>query len=221
MSHKIVYSHGFGVEASSRGMFSDIAEQFSASSHIMFNYNEFDETENTMTLSPFSNQVVTLKKMVTGAKAEEANDSIDLIAHSQGCMIAAMAELKGLRNIICLAPPERLDSQKMIDWFGARPGAVVDRQGISKLPRRDGSTTLVPAKYWDDLDGVDVIDAYNKLVVAGKVSFIVANQDEILGQTGFESLDDSIDIIRIDGNHDFSGEYRQGLLEQVKQILLV
>ncbi len=39
MQNTIIYSHGFGVEKTSRGMFTDISESIRGRTHLLFDYN--------------------------------------------------------------------------------------------------------------------------------------------------------------------------------------
>jgi len=52
MKHIIVYSHGFGVDKTDRGLFSDISKHFPDAEHIMFDYNDLDSENNSMTINP-------------------------------------------------------------------------------------------------------------------------------------------------------------------------
>ena len=56
---------------------------------------------------------------------------------------------------------------------------------------------------------------YNELASITKIKFIVANEDEVLGYTDFNDIDKRADLIRLSGNHDFSGYSRQALIDVI------
>lgn len=215
--HFVVYSHGFGVRKDDRGLMTDIAAALPECEHILFDYNEYDENTKTMTVSPLNVQIDKLKAQLD-ALGDDA--TIDLVAHSQGCVVAAIAKPKNVRKMLFLAPPDSLDKDKLVNFFGSRPGSVIDTVGESRIPRRDGTTTIVPAKYWESIEAPNVIRFYNHLPEHSVVKFYIANEDEVLGITNFDQTDQAIELIQLPGNHDFNGEYRGALVslitEQVK-----
>lgn len=217
MKHVIVYSHGFGVDKTDRGLFSDIENSIPNVEHIMFDYNKFDEATNTMTVSPLNEQVRILKDQLE--KLEYKNSTVDIVAHSQGCIVAALAKPKNVRNVICLAPPSSLDSDRMLKVFGGRPGAQINLVGTSKIPRRDGTTTLVPASYWSSIESLNVICIYNRLPGLAKTVFYNATDDEVLGAVNFDQTDQAIELVDFRGNHDFTGEHRDGLCKAIAERL--
>ena len=214
--HVIVYSHGFGVRKDDRGLFTDIANAIPAAEHIMFDYNQIDEQTNTLTVSPLQEQVRKLKEQLDKIDSDAV---IDLVAHSQGCVVAAIAKPQNVRQILCLAPPDNVDTERLINFFGNRDGSDINVNGKSRIPRRDGSTTIIPATYWQSLRGLDVIRLYNRLPDLAKTKFLIANDDEVLGTTNFDKTDERIELIQLDGNHDFTDEARQYLVDYVRSEL--
>lgn len=215
--HIIVYSHGFGVRKNDRGLFTDIAKALPGAEHVMFDYNLIDEQTNTLTVSPLQRQVQLLKEQLNKIGSDAA---VDLVAHSQGCVVAALAKPKNVRQVLCLAPPDNVDVERLINFFGSRDGSVIDLDGQSKIPRRDGSTTIIPASYWQSLKGLDVIRIYNRLPDLAKVKFLIANEDEVLGMSNFDKTDERIDLVQLGGNHDFTDDARQPLVDYVKNELM-
>lgn len=214
--HVIVYSHGFGVRKDDRGLFTDIAKALPEAEHIMFDYNQVDELSNTLTVSPLQVQVRKLKEQL-----DKTDDVIvDIVAHSQGCLVAALAKPQNVRSILCLAPPDNVDVERLINFFGNRDGSVINLEGQSRIPRRDGSTTIIPAAYWQSLKGLDVIRMYNRLPDLAKVKFLIANKDEVLGMTNFDKTDERIDLVQLSGNHNFTDNARQHLVEVVRNELV-
>lgn len=219
MKHYVVYSHGFGVRKDARGLFTDIAASMPEYKHVLFDYNEVDEANNTLTVSPFDEQAKRLKLQLEALDDGEEK-MIDIVAHSQGCIITALARPSNIRRILFLAPPDKSTTERLVKFFGSREGSVMNLDGESRVPRRDGSTTVIPAAYWSSLQGLDVVGLYNRLADLAEVKFYVANNDEVLGATNFREADYRIELSPVPGNHDFTGEYRSGLIQSVRNTLL-
>jgi pimeloyl-ACP methyl ester carboxylesterase len=216
MKHYVVYSHGFGVRKDDRGLMTDIAAALPECEHILFDYNEFNEDTNTMTVSPLNVQVSKLRNKLE-ALADEPDTIVDIVAHSQGCIVAALAQPTNVRKMLFLAPPDNLDKSRLVNFFGNRPGSHIDIQGESRIPRRDGTTTIVPAMYWTSIEGPQPIRLYNRLPKNSRVKFFIANDDEVLGTSNFDQTDEKIDLIQLPCNHDFNGEYRQELVARIAE----
>lgn len=214
--HYVVYSHGFGVRKDDRGLMTDIAAALPECEHILFDYNTFDEATNTMTVSPLNAQVAKLKEKLESL-GNDPDATIDLVAHSQGCIVAAIAKPTNVRKLLFLAPPDNLDKDRLIKFFGDRTGSQINLEGESRIPRRDGTTTIIPASYWRSIEAPQPIRLYNRLPAHSEVKFYIANDDEVLGLSNFDQTDQAIELIQVPGNHDFNGEYRKPLLEMLKQ----
>lgn len=178
----VVFSHGFGVKKDDRGLFPDIINSLKNTESIMFDYNDVDEEKNQLTIKAFSEQAEILKKALVNVKENNPDAIIDIICHSQGSIIAALAQPVGIRKIIFIAPPFSTDIERMMSSFKARPGTEINLDGISKLSRQDGSTTLVPSEYWAERENTNVMELYKKLAKLTELIIINANQDNILGE---------------------------------------
>lgn len=209
----IVFSHGFGVQKDARGMFTDINKCVTSDS-IFIEYNSFDPRTKELTISTLDEQVRKLEEVIAAQ-----SQPVDLVCHSQGCIVAALLPpISSIRSAVFIAPPQDNAMQKLIDIFEARPGSVIDVEGISRLDRRDGTTTIVHPEYWKSLEKVgDVLSRYSGFVSNINTTIITANQDEVVGDTDFSSLEDYAEIVKIDGNHDFSDTSRNVLCTLIKQ----
>ncbi|MEK7118154.1 MAG: hypothetical protein AAB869_00940, partial [Patescibacteria group bacterium] len=150
LKHFAIFSHGFGVRKDARGIFTDIASVLPGIEPVMFDYNEINETENIITITPLRRQAEMLKEILRGVKESAPDAIVDIISHSQGAIAVALATPTEIRKTIFLAPPVGVSSGRMLAAFRSRPGAEINMEGMSKIPRRDGSITLVPADYWTD-----------------------------------------------------------------------
>lgn len=211
----IIYSHGFGVQKTDRGLFTDIADTFPDIEHIMFDYNQVDEQDNSLTVAPFYVQKQKLADAISNVRASNPGATIDLITHSQGCVIAALLNPDGIRRSIFTAPPSEVSTEGMLKAFGQREGAKVDINGLTSFPRRDGSTTIVPPEYWQSIKDVHAVELYNQFAKITELTIVNANQDEVLQVKDFSELKDNVKVVDLDANHDFTGEYRPALIQAI------
>jgi hypothetical protein len=218
--HIVIFSHGFGVKKDSRGMFSDIVSSLGDDIEcILFDYNIIDEISNTITIRPFGEQKNILENIINETKTKNPNAIIDIIAASQGCIITGLANPTGIHKIILLAPPFDLKMQKLIELFKQRSGTEINFNGISKLARNDGTVSIVPKEFWEETKNLNPIDIYNNLALSNDVTMVNANQDEILDIDNYVEIK-NIESININGDHNFNGEYRIGLLETIKSLVV-
>ena len=89
----------------------------------------------------------------------------------------------------------------------------------SSRARGDGSTTIVPSRYWKERGEFDPAELYNKFSLKTSITLIVAGQDNVQVGEKPHGLSDQIKVITLDGDHDFSGKDRQPLVNKVKELL--
>jgi len=217
--HIIIYSHGFGVRKDDNGLLSDIADAFPEIESVLFDYNDVDEINGTLTVYPFSTQVKRLQEVLAETRSKNPEAVIDLIGHSQGTLIAALARLKGIRKIIFLAPPFKMDIERSLERYRTRPGNVIDLEGTSRLPGTGGFIRIVPKEYWTERIAVKPFEEYNKLAEHNEIIAITAKQDNRLLPVDLKNLNPKIKIISVDGDHDFSGDAREFLIKEIRKII--
>ena len=204
--HVVVYSHGFGVRKTDRGLFSAIANTLPEALNILFDYNPVHEASNTLTVKPLQEQALKLRKVINNARAEFPGAVIDLVCHSQGCVVAGLVKPRDIRKVIMLTPPDDISAARIIEQLGERKGIAIDVAARTRLPRADGSTTVIHPEYWQGLAGIDPIKLYNRLARFTALRIINARQDEVLGKVNFEALNPAISLVTLDGNHNFDDE---------------
>ncbi|HSW65690.1 MAG TPA: hypothetical protein VLI54_00945 [Bacillota bacterium] len=220
--HIIVYSHGFGVRKDDRGLFTAIAQAVPDARSVLFHYNPFNEAANTLTAKPLSEQVRKLRKIINNERAEYPGAIIDLVCHSQGCVVAAMLKPRDIRKIIMLTPPDDVHEEVVARQLGARLSTPIDTTVKTHLARSDGSTTVIHPEYWQSLAGIQPVKLYNRLARFTALRLINARHDEVLGPVSFEGLDPTVSSVTLDGNHNFSeAESRKRLLYILQKELAV
>jgi len=212
--HIVVYSHGFGVRRDDRGLFTDIAAALPSTTHRMFDYNQVDEAANTMTVEPLEAQAQKLLGVIGNMQREHPSAAIDLICHSQGCVVAALAHPTGIRKSIFIAPPKgMLDTERRIKEICAQHGIAFTQEDVIRLPRRDGSTTIIPPAYWRAPGGLDAQDMYSTFAEITDLTIITATEDEVLGVVVFDRLSPRVKLLPMTAGHNFEGPARPELVD--------
>jgi hypothetical protein len=186
-----------------------------------FDYNDINEESNTITVFPLNNQVKHLDEVINNTIKKYPNHIIDIIAHSQGCLVPAKLKPKNIRKTIFLAPLLDINNQRMINLFTADPKTIIDLDGVSKLGRKDGTLTVVPKEYWLDRSSADPIPLYNDFSKLTELTLVKATGDDILGQISVSGLSESIKVIYLTGDHSFNAnEDRINLINLIREIIL-
>jgi len=222
-THIVIFSHGFGVYADDRGLFPDIISHLSSIKPIMVDYNRSEKASHTLFASTLEEQVYKLRNIYEEVRIKNSTSTIDLVCHSQGCVVAAMARLEGVRKTIFLAPPDdkfgRNIDEKIQDMLvrKMRPGTKILSDGSISYPRRDGSTTVIPMSYYDSRRGILPVSFYNALAGRTELLIVKATKDEVIGDADFTGLEPSVEVVRVDASHDFEGESRVYVSEKIKK----
>lgn len=213
--HIVIFSHGFGVRKEDRGLFTAIYRAVPDIKAVMFDYNPINEKANTLTAKPLNEQAHKLRHVINGARAENPDAIIDLVCHSQGCVVAGLVKPRGIRKVIMLTAPDDISPEVVSKQLGRKLEAAIDMTVRTRLARSDGSTTVIHPEYWQSLAGINPVKLYNNLARVTALRILNAKQDEVLGETAFEGLDSGISLVRLEGNHNFDDE------ESRKRILYI
>jgi len=213
----VIFVHGFGVMKDARGMFTDIAGALTEQGYkcVLIDLNAKDNDGNIL-LSPFSKQV----QILTTAYEDNKGNETHIIAHSQGCVVTALANLPNIKKTIFLAPPTDNNAEKTISYFKKNPLTSIDLDGTSRLARRDGTFTLVPKEYWKEREPLDIASTYQTYITTHKTVVVKAAQDELVSNEEFASIFNDVEVTEIETNHDFADSGRGKLIAFCKKILI-
>lgn len=218
--HIIIYSHGFAVRKDDSGLFTDIANNLPEVESLLFDYYQVDEFQNKIFTCSFSEQVKKLKDIINEVKMSNPEAVIDLIGHSQGTIIAAMAKPEGIRKVVLISPVFDNDIDRSINRYKTKPGVKIDLNGISEIPSSTGLTKIIPKEYWQERSLLNLFTEYNSLANKAEVVAIEGNQDELLPKVDLSSLDSRIRVIAIDGDHNFNSPNRNNLIKLIREIVI-
>lgn len=216
----VIFSHWFGVRKDSRWFFDDIANKLNEwwIQTIQFDYNEFNEATKELYASSYSEQAVKLQQIIDNTMKKHPHKKIIILWHSQWCIIPSLCELKEDIWVILIAPFFHTEINEVIARHTKDPLNTFDITWVSTRKRTDWSTTIIPSNYRKERFATDPIKLYNTLAIQTECFLIHWLQDEIIT---FKKLHDlkNINIINIDGNHDFSREFRPKVIEQIIKII--
>lgn len=203
ISNIIIFSHGFGVRKTDRGLFTAISKVLPHAQAVMFDYNPINEKSNTLTTKPLHEQALKLRKIINTARAEYPGAVIDLVCHSQGCVVAGLVKPRGIRKVIMITPPDDMSEATVVAQLGRSKDTAIDVTTRTRLARSDGSTTVIHPEYWQSLVSIEPVKLYNRLARFTGLRIINARQDEVLGGVSLNGIDPGISLITLDGNHNF------------------
>jgi len=218
--HIIIYSHGNGTRKDDNGLLSEIAENLPEVESILFDYFKVDENEHKIFISPLSSLVNKLTQVIEETKANHPEAVIDLICHSAGTIVAAMAKPEGIRKAVLLTPIFDMGLERTLVSYRAKSNVKLDLEGTSVIPSSTGLTKIIPKEYWQERLAVKPFIEYNAFAKKTEIIVIKANQDNILPAVDLRELDSSIKIISLDGDHGFHASARNPLIQIIRGILL-
>lgn len=214
----VIYVHGFAVNYTSKGMFTDLADHLSDQdlASILFDLSDFDRERNAAFL-PLSDQQRRLREVYGTVKAEV--DRVSLIAHSLGCGVAAtlLPELE-LDKVLLLAPAGDRHGPRIKDRLFKHHGAWTDEDGLMRFKRKNGTITSFSKRYVDEFD-IEFSRVYrDNLSQVKDLKICLAESDELT--PAMEKVFAKYDTVCLPGSdHNFTGESRQRLLELAAEFL--
>lgn len=211
----ILFSHGFGVKKDSRGLFSAITDSLPQYHAVMFNYNSTKGHKSYV--DSYKVQSFKLMKEIEGILTTDKNAEIIIIGHSQGCIMPCLVDLPAnVKKVILLAPPSILATKRP---SSLKPGTRKSLTGNILIPRKDGTTTVLTRAFLRGLKSTDPIKLYKKTANIMPVTIISAKQDEMLVDANLKKLVNTAKFYSINGDHNFTGTDRQGLVKLISKIL--
>lgn len=218
MQRKILFVHGFGVMKDSRGMFTELADVFSAHgiTPILIDLNEKNDGGDI-----YVNSLSEQSRILRETYERECSDGsvVDMICHSQGCLVASLANIPTIQTTLFLAPPIENNPERTIAYFSRNPESAVDINGVSRFARKDGTSTFVPARYWEDRARIDYQALYKEYISSHETTVVIARNDEVVSNETAEEVFGSSNIVLLSADHNFTGTAREELRSLVLTII--
>lgn len=218
----VVFAHGFGVKRDSWGMFNELGDLLKDDYLIVrFDFVEIHDDENATKVFPLTKQAKMLDAVISHIKAEFDIKEINVIAHSQGCLVTGLLSPKNTAKIILLASPVESPYSRMKQYFASREGTEIHENGLSRIKRSDGSWTLVESEFWNDIKAIQPSELYAELGTKTDLYFVRAMQDHVITDTNYDPMQSNRNItyIELPGDHNFANEARKGWLDTMVEIV--
>ncbi len=212
----VIFSHGFGLRKDNRGLFTLLGKEIEGLGFetVYFDYNKYDPKTKKLYTIPFSAQAKKLQRVIDQVSDRYPNYKIYIIGQSQGSFIPALCNTKRIDKIIGMSPFFHTDMKDIMRRYTKSKENVLNFSGISIRRRTDGSITIIPPEYWKERFETDVVSLYNSLALKTDLVLISPLQDEIMDIMDLRKIKHA-SIINLDGDHDFSSEYRFDLVKTV------
>lgn len=214
----VVYVHGFAVNYTSKGMFTDLADHLSDKdlASVLFDLSDYDRDSNA-TLLPLSDQQRRLREVYAAAKAEA--DKVSLVAHSLGCGVAAtLLEELAPDKVLLLAPAGDRHGPRIKDRLFKHHAAWTDKNGLIRFKRKNGTVTSFPERYVEEFD-IEFSRVYrNNLGQAKDLKICLAESDDLTPE--MKAAFSGHGAVCLPGSdHNFTGNSRLELLELAAEFL--
>ncbi len=213
----VVFSHGFGVGRDNRGLFTDITECLpSGLGYVLFDYYDYNDALATVVLTDFTEQTKRLRQVIDWAQKQPGVVKVHLVAHSIGCIVAALARPVIDGRVAFLASPASI-GKKTKEYFTSKPGAT-EKNGIWTIPRQDGTYSLVPSSLFDEFESTNAADVLINFAGVKPYVLYIAGRDEILPLKEYEVLrrHSAITVVTIPGaDHNFNGDSRKEVISAI------
>ncbi len=167
-------------------------------------------------LSPLGKQA----QILLDAARKHREGETCILAHSQGCVVAALAQAPNVTKTVFLAPQIDNSIENVLAYFRKNPRTHIDISGVSRLARRDGTFTVVPREYWEELERLDIPDLFSAHTHEHPTLVVKAAQDEVVDNAGFDELFRNLETVTLPATHDFTGSAREALVALCQEFFI-
>lgn len=216
----VIFSHGFGIRSGTYGLFSQIIKEFDILwiQSILTEYCDYNESTQEVTVKPFSEQVKILQKTIDNTVEKNPEANIILIWQSQGATIISLCNTSKIKKIIMISPFYHTNKEDIEISYNQRVWMLLDFDNISYRPRTDRTTTIITPQYRQERFNTDIVKLYNKKALENDLTIFYWLQDQAMKFEQYDKIK-NIFLMNMDGDHDFSKQYRQALIDKIKNII--
>lgn len=129
-------------------------------------------------------------------------------------MIPTLCNTEGVLKVIGISPFFLTDRKAVEERYNSRPGSTTDFNSISRRLHSDGKVTVIPPEYWTERFNTNQYDLYNKLGSKLSLTLIYGNKDGLTQSADLDKISNA-KLIELEGDHDFTGEYKVDLYKTV------
>ncbi len=216
----VIFSHWFGIRSGSYGLFTDLIKEFNNLwiESILTEYCDYHPDTNEVRVKPFSEQAIILQNTIDHTARNNPDADIILIGQSQWSTIISLCDTSKIKRIIMISPFFHTEAKDIIDRYTKDPSNIFSMTDTSIRKRSDGTTTMIPPSYREERFEINVINFYNRKAIENEVYIFYGLQDQIISFDEYNKVK-NIYLMNLDGDHDFSRQYRQPIIEKIKHVI--
>ncbi len=204
----VIMVHGLGTDKNeTANYFVDVSQALVADSYrvIRFDLTGYGASEGLQRDACYSKHVGDLFAVHTYTK-KQYSEPIYIFAQSMGCFVTALANIDGIKKTIMTGLPNAdtdLIIERVSARFGSRPGAVLNYDGISLLPRSTGKVQEIGPQFWEDIRKLNPVKTVGEFAKKTKLLAVSWEQDEILGTDSLDQYDaiPELEHVWLPGDH--------------------
>lgn len=205
----VIYVHGFAVNYTSRGLFTDLAETLKESglSSILFDLSSYDE-QGQATFGSLSEQQARLQNVYQQVVRNDRQ--LYVVAHSMGCgVLVSMSPQLPFNKVLLLAPGNDHPGPRIKKYLLEKRGGREIQPQLYGFRRKNGLMNYFPQSYVDEFD-VAFSDLYlNNLSGVSNLQIYLAEEDLPNYNQSFEAVFKKYPTKTIAGaDHNFTGHHR-------------
>ncbi len=213
----VLCTTGFGMNRyDGYNLFGDIAEKLIDYTVVLIELH--DISPGGLTVNPLSVQIERFNKLISGYST--ASVPVVLVGHSMGCLVISKSVAHG-NHAVFLAPAVRDISKILRNTLLRREGTSEDPDGTMHAKRSNGSTSIVPAKFWQEASRLNIASLYKEATARIIINVVIAEQDQLLKKETADLQNIAFQSITSipKADHDFSGAKRKAMLEELQKLV--
>lgn len=217
----IIMVHGFGTSKhETAGYFDDVAVALVNDNFrvVRFDFSGYGNSEGKQEDACYSKQIGDLQAIIEYVQSNYP-EQINIFAQSMGCFVTSLTAPSGITKTVMTGLPNsntQVIIERVTQRFGSRPGAKLNLEGISELPRSTGKVQKIGARFWQDIRYLDPIKEVNNFSQKTKLLVVHWESDEIIGKDYLSEYDaiPTLKSLWLPGDHSVTKkEDRQNFIE--------
>jgi pimeloyl-ACP methyl ester carboxylesterase len=190
----IIMVHGLGTNKhETAGYFDDVSEALINDNFrvVRFDFSGYGNSEGKQEDACYSKQIGDLQAIIEYAKSNYRGQ-LHIFSQSMGCFVTVLTNPSGIAKTIMTGIPNsntQIIIDRVLERFGSRPGAKLNLEGISELPRSTGKIQKIGARFWQDIRDLDPAKEVKKYSEQTNLLIIHWESDEIIGRDYLSDYD--------------------------------
>jgi len=204
----VIMVHGFGTSKhETAGYFDDISNVLVNDNFrvIRFDFSGYGNSEGKQEEVCYSKQILDLQA-IHDYVSSTFSESIYMFSQSMGTWVTALYSPNNIIKTIFTGIPNsntQVVIDRVVERFGTRPGAKLNMEGVSLLPRSTGKIQKIGNCFWDDIKKLDPVKIVTKYSQKTNLLLVHWESDEIIGRDYLAEYDSipTLKNIWLPGDH--------------------